>query len=141
MHPTDTQVYWILQALASLFLAILFLQSGIDKIVDRRGNLDYLTEHFARSPLATTVGPMFLTMAVLETLSGLLSGIGFVLIVLRHQPEVAFCGAVLSAVSLCALFFGQRVGKDYAGAAVLVPYFLLALVAIWLLGVDHLVIV
>ena len=141
MHPTDTQVYWILQALASLFLAILFLQSGIDKIVDRRGNLDYLTEHFARSPLATTVGPMFLTMTVLETLSGLLSGIGFVLIVLRHQPEVAFCGAVLSAVSLCALFFGQRVGKDYAGAAVLVPYFLLALVAIWLLGVDHLVIV
>jgi uncharacterized membrane protein YphA (DoxX/SURF4 family) len=141
MHMSDTLTYWILQALASLFLAILFLQSGTDKIVDRRGNLDYLTEHFAKSPLAKTVGPMFLTMTILETLSGLLSGIGFLLIVFRHDPAVAFCGAVLSAVSLCALFFGQRVGKDYTGAAVLVPYFLLALASIWLLGTTHLVII
>lgn len=139
MHPTDTLTYWFLQALSSLFLAILFLQSGIDKIVDRRGNFDFLVGHFAQSPLAKTVGPMFLTMTVLETLSGLLSGIGFLLIVFRHNPTVAFCGAVLSGVSLCALFFGQRVAKDYAGAAALVPYFLLALAAIWILGVDHLV--
>lgn len=139
MHISDLLTYWLLQALVSLFLAILFLQSGIDKIVDRRGNLDYLTEHFARSPLARTVGPMFLTMTILETLSGLLSGIGFLFIVFRHDPDVAFFGAVLSAISLCALFFGQRVGKDYAGAAVLVPYFLLALTAIWLTGTVHLV--
>ena len=32
------------------------------------------------------------------------------------------------------LFFGQRMAKDYAGAAVLVPYFLLALAAIYLLA-------
>ena len=139
MHPSDALTYWLLQALASLFLAILFLQSGIDKIVDRRGNLDFLTGHFAQSPLAKTVGPMFLTMTILETLSGLLSGIGFLIIVFTHIPDVAFYGAVLSAVSLCALFFGQRVAKDYAGAAALVPYFLLALAAIWLLGTTHLV--
>lgn len=139
MHPTDTQTYWVLQALVSLFLAILFLQSGIDKIVDRRGNLDYLKAHFSKSPLAATVAPMFVTMMILETLSGLLSGMGFLLVVFRNNSTVAFCGAVLSGVSLCALFFGQRVAKDYAGAAVLVPYFLLVLVAIWLLGVDHLV--
>jgi uncharacterized membrane protein YphA (DoxX/SURF4 family) len=139
MHMSDTLTYWILQALASLFLAILFLQSGTDKIVDRRGNLDYLTEHFAKSPLARTVGPMFLTMTILETLSGLLSGIGFLFIVFRDDPTVAFYGAVLSAVSLSALFFGQRVSKDYVGAAVLVPYFLLALASIWLLGTTHLV--
>ncbi len=139
MHPFDTLTYWLLQALASLFLAILFLQSGIDKIVDRRGNLDFLTGHFAKSALAKTVGPMFLTMTILETLSGLLSGIGFLMIVFMHVPDVAFWGAVLSGISLCALFFGQRVAKDYAGAAVLVPYFLLALVAMWLLGTSHLV--
>jgi hypothetical protein len=33
-----------------------------------------------------------------------------------------------------ALFFGQRMAKDYAGAAVLVPLFLLALSATYLLG-------
>jgi hypothetical protein len=139
MHPSDTLTYWLLQSLASLFLAILFLQSGIDKIVDRKGNLDFLTGHFAKSPLAGTVGPMFLSITILETLSGLLNGIGFVLIVFGHDPSVAFWGAVLAAVALCALFFGQRVGKDYAGAAVLVPYFLLALAAIWLTGSTHLV--
>ena len=139
MHPSESLTYWLLQALASLFLAILFLQSGIDKSVDRRGNLDFLTGHFAQSPLASTVRPMFLTITILETVSGLLSGIGFLLIVLHHYPDVAFYGAVLSAISLCALFFGQRVGKDYAGAAVLVPYFLLTLAAIWLLGAGYLV--
>ena len=139
MHPSESLTYWLLQALASLFLAILFLQSGIDKIVDRRGNLDFLTGHFAKSPLAKTVGPMFLTMTILETLSGLLSGVGFLMIVFMRVPDVAFWGAVLSGISLCALFFGQRVAKDYAGAAVLVPYFLLALAAIWLLGTSYLV--
>jgi hypothetical protein len=35
-------------------------------------------------------------------------------------------------MALTALFFGQRMAKDYVGAAVLVPYFLLALAAIYL---------
>ena len=30
------------------------------------------------------------------------------------------------------LFFGQRLAKDYAGAATLVPYFILAVLGIWL---------
>jgi hypothetical protein len=139
MHPSDTLTYWLMQALASLFLATLFLQSGIDKIVDHQGNLDFLKGHFAKSPLANTVEPMFLTITALETISGLLNGIGFLFIVFAHNADVAFWGAVLSAIALCALFFGQRVGKDYAGAAVLVPYFLLTLAAIWILGIGNLV--
>lgn len=122
----------LMQALASLFVAILFLQSGLDKVIDRRGNLEYLTEHFSKSPLAGTVGPMFGTITLLELTAGVLSGIGCLLIVLGHGPMVAFCGATVAAVALCALFFGQRVSKDYAGAAVLVPYFLLALLVMWL---------
>jgi diacylglycerol kinase len=49
---------------------------------------------------------------------------------------VAYLGAVLAAVNIIALFFGQRVAKDYAGAAVLVPYFLLAMTGIFLLA-EH----
>jgi len=56
-----------------------------------------------------------------------------VLLLLLRDSTVAFCGAVISAVAIIALFFGQRIAKDYAGAAVLVPYFLLALLAIYLL--------
>ena len=123
----------LLQILVSAFLAILFLQSGIDKIVDRRGNLEFLQGHFAKSPLAGMVPLLVTLITILEMLAGVFSAIGCVVIVARHNSVIAFYGAVISAVSILALFFGQRMAKDYAGAAVLVPYFLLCLVAIYLL--------
>jgi uncharacterized membrane protein YphA (DoxX/SURF4 family) len=127
---------YILQLLVSAFLAVLFLQSGLDKVIDRKGNREYLDQHFAHSPLASTVGPMFLVVTILEVSAGALSAVGLVLLLLTRDSLVAFLGAVVAAVNLVALFFGQRVAKDYAGAAALVPYFLLALTAIYLLA-EH----
>ena len=124
----------ILQILTSAFLAILFLQSGIDKVIDRRGNLQFLQGHFAKSPLAG-MAPLLVTLiTVLEVSAGILSAIGCVLIVVTHDSTVAFYGALISALSVLGLFFGQRMAKDYAGAAILVPYFLLCLAAIYLLA-------
>src|SRR5438105_11902596 len=124
----------ILQILTSAFLAILFLQSGIDKVIDRRGNLEFLQGHFAKSPLAGMVPLLVTVITILEIAAGALSAIGCVLILVTHDPTVAFYGAVIAAVSILGLFFGQRMAKDYAGAAILVPYFLLTLVAIYLLA-------
>jgi hypothetical protein len=127
---------FVLQVLISAFLAILFLQSGLDKVIDRRGNRAYLDEHFAKSPLARTVGPMFAVITLLEVSAGALSAVGCVLLLLRRDPTVAFIGSVVAGVNIVALFFGQRVAKDYAGAAALVPYFLLVLTGIYLLA-EH----
>jgi uncharacterized membrane protein YphA (DoxX/SURF4 family) len=127
---------FILQVLVSAFLAVLFLQSGIDKVVDRSGNREYLNAHFARSPLAGTVGPMFLVITILEVSAGALSGVGCALLLLTRDSTIAYLGAVIGGVNIVALFFGQRVAKDYAGAAALVPYFLLALTAIYFLA-EH----
>jgi diacylglycerol kinase len=124
----------LLQILVSAFLAILFLQSGIDKVVDRRGNLGWLKGHFGKSPLAGIVPAMVTTITILEIVAGALSAIGCVIIILSRDSTLAFYGAVISAIAIIALFFGQRIAKDYAGAAVLVPYFLLALSAIYLLA-------
>ena len=135
LHSPES-AYYILQILISAFLAILFLQSGIDKIVDRTGNRAYLDQHFAKSPLAGTVGPMFAVVTILEVAAGALSGVGCALLVLTQDSTVAYLGALVGAINLTALFFGQRVSKDYAGAAALVPYFLLALSAIYLLA-EH----
>jgi diacylglycerol kinase len=135
VHSPETASF-ILQVLVSAFLAVLFLQSGIDKVVDRTGNREYLNAHFARSPLAGTVGPMFLVITILEVSAGALSGVGCALLLLTRDSTVAYLGAVTGGVNLVALFFGQRVAKDYAGAAALVPYFLLALTAIYLLA-EH----
>lgn len=135
VNSPETASY-ILQILVSAFLAILFLQSGIDKVVDRRGNREYLDQHFAKSPLAGTVGPMFALITILEVSAGALSGMGCVVLILTRDPTVAFLGAVVAGINLCALFFGQRVAKDYVGAAALVPYFLLALSGVYLLA-EH----
>jgi hypothetical protein len=137
MHDLHTPAGAIhgMQALSAAFLAVLFLQSGIDKVVDRRGNLEWLKGHFAKSPLAGMVPLMVTIITIMEIAAGALSAIGCVLILLRRDSTLAFYGAVISAFSVLALFFGQRMAKDYAGAAALVPYFLLSLAAIYLLAV------
>jgi hypothetical protein len=125
---------YLMQIFASAFLAILFLQSGIDKVVDRRGNFEWLKGHFAKSPLAGIVPALLICITILEIAAGALSAVGCVFVILSRDSTVAFYGAVISAIAILALFFGQRMAKDYAGAAVLVPYFLLTLVAIYLLA-------
>src|SRR4051812_8110720 len=125
---------FLLQLLVSAFLAILFLQSGIDKIVDRQGNLSWLSGHFAKSPLAGMVPLIFGVLTIIEIAAGALSGIGCVALLVARNPMIAFYGAIVSAMAVLCLFFGQRMAKEYAGAAVLVPYFLLTLVAIYVLS-------
>ncbi|HWY41542.1 MAG TPA: hypothetical protein VNX27_12195 [Chthoniobacterales bacterium] len=125
---------YLIQMLVSAFLAILFLQSGIDKIVDRQGNLSWLNGHFSKSPLAGIVPLLFTILTIIEVAAGVLSGIGFFALLFAHNPVFSFYGAIVSAVAILCLFFGQRMAKEYAGAAVLVPYFLLTIVAIYLLG-------
>src|SRR5438067_11396374 len=133
LHTTAAALH-AMQVLSSAFLAILFLQSGLDKVVDRRGNLEFLQGHFAKSPLSGMVPLLVTLITILELSAGVLSAIGCVLIIVMHDPTVAFYGSVISAFSILGLFFGQRMAKDYAGAAVLVSYFLLSLVAIYLLA-------
>jgi diacylglycerol kinase len=133
LHTLEGAIY-LLQIFSSVFLAILFLQSGIDKVVDRRGNLEWLKGHFAKSPLAGMAPLLVTAITILEIAAGALSAGGCALIILAHDSTLAFYGAVLAAISIIALFFGQRMAKDYAGAATLVPYFLLALSALYLLA-------
>jgi uncharacterized membrane protein YphA (DoxX/SURF4 family) len=131
---TPNDAVFLMQILVSAFLAILFLQSGIDKIIDRRGNLEWLKGHFAKSSLTGMVPLMVIAITILELAAGALSAIGCALIIFSRVSILAFYGAIIAAGSILALFFGQRMAKDYAGAATLVPYFLLTLSAIYLLA-------
>src|SRR4030081_4171415 len=102
---TPSGATFLLQIFVSAFLAILFLQSGIDKVVDRRGNLEWLKGHFAKSPLAGMVPLMVTAITILEIAAGTLNAVGCVLIISLHDPIVAFYGAILSTISILALFF------------------------------------
>lgn len=132
MPSLDSNLFplWLVQALCAALLAITFLQSGMDKVLDWKGNLGWLTGHFSKSPLRGVVAPMLATLTLMELASGALSAAGLVALVLTGGTRLALWGAALSGLSFLALFFGQRMAKDYAGAAGLVPYFLVSLVAL-----------
>ena len=114
---------FIAQLLVSGFFAVLFLQSGFDKVSDRKGNLEWLTGHFANSPLAKVVPLMLTFITMVELAAGAVCAVGAVMLALRRGPETAVVGLALSGLALLMLFFGQRVAKDYPGAATLATYF------------------
>ncbi len=124
------------QLLASALLAILFLQSGIDKVVDFRGNLQWLTGHFAKSPLKSMVTPMLATILVTECAAGAICAMGTAQIASSGDTMWALRGAQLAALNIVMLFFGQRLAKDYAGAAALIPYFILSIGSVIVLGLE-----
>ena len=116
----------------ALLVAILFIQSGLDKVFDWRGNLEWLTGHFSKTFLRGTVPPMLATITIMELATGFLSAAGIIYFLVTNSVVLIFYAAIIGAASIVALFFGQRVAKDYAGAAVLIPYFILLLILIYL---------
>ena len=118
--------------LAALFTAILFIQSGLDKVFDWKGNLGWLTGHFEKTFVAGMVPIMLATITVMEVATGLLAAAGIVYFLVADSLSLIFISGVMGALTLTALFFGQRIAKDYPGAAVLVPYFILQLILLWL---------
>ncbi|MEJ7848624.1 MAG: hypothetical protein WKF92_11110 [Pyrinomonadaceae bacterium] len=117
---------------AALLASILFIQSGLDKVFDRRGNLEWLTEHFSKTILAPLVPLLLVTITFMEIAAGVLCAAGIVYFLFTSSAMLMFAGSVAAALSIAALFFGQRIAKDYAGAAVLIPYFILVVMLMYL---------
>ena len=112
----------------ALFVSILFIQSGLDKVFDWKGNLGWLTGHFSKTFVAGTVPIMLAVITVMEVATGLLSTAGIIYWFVSGSTALMFWAGALGAASISALFFGQRLAKDYPGAAVLVPYFILMII-------------
>ncbi|MBX2873424.1 MAG: DoxX family protein [Saprospiraceae bacterium] len=121
----------LLRSLSSLFVAILFIQSGVDKVVNWKGEKEFYTSHFKKSILKGTVPLLMPVITISELAAGFLSSIGLIIYVAGGSPNLAFLGMLLANLSIIQLFFGQRVAKDFAGAASLVPYFLITVVGLY----------
>ena len=115
------------------FLTITFLQSGIDKLMDWKGNLSWLTSHFSKSIFKGTVPVLLSIVLVLEMLSGIFSGVGIFEFAVDGESMFGFYGAVLSAVTLLMLLLGQRVAKDYVGAQTIVVYLIPTVFLVYLM--------
>ncbi len=121
------------EILLLIFIIITFLQSGLDKVFDWKGNLSWLTGHFKESPFRDMVPVLLITILVIEVLAGVLSAIGLAQLFIDGSKTMALYGAITSCVALLMLFFGQRMVKDYAGAQTIVIYFVPAIILVFLL--------
>lgn len=117
---------------SGVFFTILFLQSGLDKVLNWKSELHFNKEHFSKTFLKPAVPLMFVVLTVMELSSGALSLAGLLLLLRNRDTLVLFCASCLCATTFLCLFFGQRIAKDYAGAQSLVSYFILSLFAVYI---------
>ena len=118
------------QILIAAFLFIAFFQSGLDKVIDKKGNLDFLKSHFSDTFLIKVIPIMLLVLTLLEIIGSLMLGYGIYYAFVKRSTLWIFYGFVIIAITIIILFAGQRIAKDYLGAADLVPYFILIMLGI-----------
>src|SRR5687768_4416318 len=88
--------------LAALLVTILFIQSGLDKVFDWKGNLGWLTGHFSKTFLAGMVPMMLATITVMELATGVIAAVGIIYFLVTGSAAVIFYASILGAASLAA---------------------------------------
>lgn len=116
-----------------LFLAITFLQSGLDKLLDWGGNCSWLKSHFKDTPLRNSVPLLLGVVTLMELLSGGLALGGIFQFLATGNTLLSFFAGVGSGLTLLMLLLGQRLAKDYEGARTLVVYLIPTLMLLILL--------
>lgn len=122
------------EVLILLFLTVTFLQSGIDKLIDWKGNLSFIKSHFKNSPLKNSVPLLLAAILILEIIASFLMLFGMYQLYTSGVKEIALLGTELCAIVLIFLLIGQRLAKDYAGAMSLAVYFIITLFGVYLLN-------
>ena len=120
--------------LVLVMLAVTFIQSGYDKVMDWKGNVSWLKEHFAETSLKNHVPLALFHILVLELIAGILCVVGSIQLIINNERTFGLYGAIFSCLTLIMLLFGQRLAKDYDGARTIVLYFIPAVMAVYWLS-------
>ena len=120
----------IVQVLSSIFFSIVFFQSGIDKITDRKGNLNFFESHF-KNTLFRRIHSQALTILMFsELVAASLCAYGCLYSIIYKNTGFIFYGLLVASFVLLSLLLGQRIAKDYIGAADITIYFILCIITI-----------
>lgn len=117
-----------------VFLALTFIQSSYEKLFYWQENLDFMKDHFAKTRLKNLVKLALIHLVILELISGILSVVGVIELLVNNGRTFGFYGAIFSSISLLMMLFGQRLAKDYDGARTVVIYFIPAIMAVYWLN-------
>lgn len=119
----------VANALLSLFFAITFLQSGIDKVLNREGNLSWFVSVFEKTILGKFIAPLFYWITIQELFVGawMLIAVYCHLFCTCTTCIITDWAYILCMFVLIQLFTGQRIAKDYVGASGIIPYIIVAI--------------
>ena len=112
------------------FFLIVFIQSGLDKVFDYKGNLSFLNDSLGSFFSKQLITLALISVTILELTSGLLCLLGIVDIIFNDSNFIGLIGMIIGSVALLILLFGQRVSKNYDGAKTIAIYFILAMIGI-----------
>ena len=116
--------------LVLVFFLIVFIQSGLDKIFDYKGNLNFLKDLLKIYFSPTLIELALISVTILELTSGILCLIGIIDFVFNDSNFIGLLGLIIGSIALLVLLFGQRVSKNYDGAKTIAIYFILAMIGI-----------
>ncbi len=128
----DNFITHIVSVTILIFLLVTFLQSGIDKISDWKGNLGWLKEHFSATFMRNMVPMLLAIILIIEMVTAICCIIGMYQLIAENQTFYAVLAMFLACVTLILLLFGQRVAKDYAGALTITCYFVVAVFGLYI---------
>jgi hypothetical protein len=127
---------FLAKAFSCAFFAVVFIQSSLDKVFDRKGNLEWLTPQFSKTVFRGVVPAMLTSITLIELAAGFGCAFGLAAVLLRVHPWAPTMGLGFACLALVSLVAGQRISKDYAGAAALAGYFAVALFGLWISGMP-----
>ena len=120
----------IVQILSSIFFSIVFFQSGIDKIVDRKENLIFFESHFKNTLFHKIHSQALIVLMFSELIAASLCTYGCIYSIVYKNTDFIFYGLLVTSFVLLSLLLGQRIAKDYVGAADITIYFILCIITI-----------
>lgn len=121
-----------IKMLILLFVLITFLQSGLDKITDWKGNVSWLNDHFKDTVIRGMVPVSLAFIVLLEIATTVATLLAFYELFTDGGSYWAQMCLVISGVTLLMLLLGQRLAKDYDGARTIVIYLMPVLFGLYL---------
>lgn len=123
------EIILLIRLLVLVFMSILFVQSAMDKLLNYKDNRQWIEGFFSKSIFKGQSNILVMLLTLLEMSAGTfcLAGVFFAK---NMANPIGFYGLFLCSISFLCLFLGLRIAKDYASAANIPGYFILALLGL-----------
>ena len=118
--------------LVLVFFSIVYIQSGLDKVIDYSGHIRFLYSLLGNVFSKPLIKIALISVTILEVASGILCVVGIFDVIFNSSYLTCQLGLVIGSLALLILLFGQRVSKNYEGAKTIAIYFTLSILGILL---------